>query len=187
MLLVYLPLFLLPTCSYPSYSSYKPSLLFLLLFAPTTVQLKVIANLSRRTRVAEEPLYDTVAAEEEQEDEYDNHLLYGRGGEKRGEREKASLSSTGGEGSLTSPSLARRGLREEEEGNYVNIQYFLTHTQVRQSCPVSFFIKVFTSERSPELLNTVECLIKLIYFVKACQKYDLSNFLFCNCCCNVRW
>ena len=75
----------------------------------------------RRTKAAEEPLYDKVAADEEQEDEYDNHLLYGG-------RAPLLSSSTDTAGS---PSPARRaGGGEEEEGNYVNIQYFLHATQV---------------------------------------------------------
>ena len=71
----------------------------------------------RKAKAAEEPLYDTVAAEEEPESEYDNHLLYG----------EQSLASS------TDPASPERRRREtEEEGNYVNIQYFLSHTQVGQ-------------------------------------------------------
>ena len=85
----------------------------------------------------EEPLYDTVAADEQQEDEYDNHLLYSRQGRPGKEAEVAG-----------SPALLRRvGAMEEEESNYVNIQYFLQHNaglnsldrqeSVDESSPVS--------------------------------------------------
>ncbi len=111
----------------------------------------------------EEPLYDTVA-NDEPEDEYDNHLLYtSRGSGGRGKTDTISSSGGGsssatdlgfvdeapsphasilksatsglsltGSGTLSSSeggssSSLRRAVSvdEEEEGNYVNIQYFL--------------------------------------------------------------
>jgi hypothetical protein len=101
----------------------------------------------------DEPLYDTVA-NEEPEDEYDNHLLYGTNSTtKSGGSSSADLgfdepkhhahnssslvksaqSGLSGSGTLSSTETNRshslkRGLslpEEEEEGNYVNIQYFL--------------------------------------------------------------
>merc|ERR550532_2053348 len=80
----------------------------------------------RRTqKLDEEPLYDKVAADEEQEDEYDNHLLYG----KQASSTSPLVLSSSTENDAGSPSPARRGLKEDEEGNYVNIQYFLHQTQ----------------------------------------------------------
>ena len=96
---------------------------------------------------------------EDEEDEYDNHLLYEVKGKKvvadtaaklgGGLVDAAARSSTGGGGSLSragsevlssstdtdgfsaSPSLVRKLTvdMEEEETNYVNIQYFLHHTR----------------------------------------------------------
>merc|ERR550532_3694463 len=80
----------------------------------------------RRTqKLDEEPLYDKVAADEEQEDEYDNHLLYGQAA-----TTSPLVFSSSTENDTGSPSPARRAVRgEEEEGNYVNIQYFLHQNQ----------------------------------------------------------
>ena len=107
---------------------------------------------------SEEPLYDSVP-NEEPEDEYDNHLLYGTGagaskrpGTEATDTVRSGNSSTAGEEAATgnsltsmtlssstdtenlsgSPSLMRRVVTmEEEESNYVNIQYFLHHTKSR--------------------------------------------------------
>ena len=85
-----------------------------------------------------EPLYDTVAAEEP-EDEYDNHLLYGAtqpgtkaAGEAASSPRSLTLSSTDTENISGSPSLLRKVVTmDDEESNYVNIQYFLHHTKSR--------------------------------------------------------
>ena len=103
--------------------------------------------------LAEEPLYDTVA-NEEPEDEYDNHLLYGTnsttksGGSSSADLgfdepkhhhhpnslAKSAQSGLSGSGTLSSSETdksasLKRGIslaeEEEEECNYVNIQYFL--------------------------------------------------------------
>ena len=110
----------------------------------------------------DEPLYDTVA-NDEPEDEYDNHLLYGSKGktDTLGSSGAGSISadlgfdepihstmaqsgqSLNGSGTLSSsdtdgfsaaasPSL-RRGISLEEETNYVNIQYFLQSRQKAKS------------------------------------------------------
>ena len=102
--------------------------------------------------LSEEPLYDTVA-NEEPEDEYDNHLLYGTnsttksGGSSSADLgfdepkhhhhnslAKSAQSGLSGSGTLSSSETdksasLKRGMslpeEEEEESNYVNIQYFL--------------------------------------------------------------
>ncbi len=96
--------------------------------------------------VMEEPLYDTVANDEEPEDEYDNHLLYGDGGTTIGsssgsadlgfEELKSGTLSSSTDTDALSPSLRRRAnsFDEEEETNYVNIQYFL---QKRRDAKIS--------------------------------------------------
>ena len=113
-----------------------------------------------RSLSREEPLYDTVA-NEEPEDEYDNHLLYGTNSTVKSDTVCSSgggsssadlgfdepplqsssllksaqsglsltgsgtLSSSDTDGLSGSPSLKRGISFEEEESNYVNIQYFL--------------------------------------------------------------
>ena len=108
--------------------------------------------------LTEEPLYDTVA-NEEPEDEYDNHLLYGTnsttksGGSSSADLgfdepkhhhhnslAKSAQSGLSGSGTLSSSETdksasLKRGIslnpegEEEEECNYVNIQYFLQGKQ----------------------------------------------------------
>ena len=112
------------------------------------------AGASVGEELSEEPLYDTVA-NEEPEDEYDNHLLYGTnsttksGGSSSADLgfdepkhhhlhhnslAKSAQSGLSGSGTLSSSETdksasLKRGIslaeEEEEECNYVNIQYFL--------------------------------------------------------------
>ena len=96
-------------------------------------------------KLVEEPLYDTVA-NDEPEDDYDNHLLYGSN-KKPADKSEEDIeeaaannsvhsmtlsSSTDTDNVSGSPSLLRKVVAmDEEESNYVNIQYFLSHTKSR--------------------------------------------------------
>ena len=91
----------------------------------------------KKERQGEEPLYDTVA-NDEAEDDYDNHLLLYT------DTELAKSQSLTGSGTLSSstdtdgfsgsPSLIRKVVQmDDEESNYVNIQYFLHHTKSRNT------------------------------------------------------
>ena len=130
------------------------------------------------TTAEEEPLYDTVA-NEEPEDEYDNHLLYGTN----------STTKSGGSGASSSgatdlgfdepkhPSLVlnksgsetisstetdrslQRGLslpEEEEEGNYVNIQYFLQSKQIAATAATASGSGKASNASSTNLLDTIQ-------------------------------
>ena len=85
---------------------------------------------------SEEPLYDTVA-NEEAEDDYDNHLLYTDTDLTKSHSLTGSgtlSSSTDTDGFSGSPSLIRKVVQmDDEESNYVNIQYFLHHTKSRNT------------------------------------------------------
>ena len=85
---------------------------------------------------SEEPLYDTVA-NDEAEDDYDNHLLYTDTDLTKSHSLTGSgtlSSSTDTDGFSGSPSLIRKVVQmDDEESNYVNIQYFLHHTKSRDT------------------------------------------------------
>jgi len=110
-------------------------------------------NEEAKDKLIEEPLYDTVA-NEEPEDDYDNHLLYttnltdtvrsGNSSTDLGFEEPLKSTNSGlsltGSGTLSSstdtdgfsgsPSLIKKVVEmDDEESNYVNIQYFLHHTK----------------------------------------------------------
>ena len=111
------------------------------------------ANEEAKDKLIEEPLYDTVA-NDEPEDDYDNHLLYttnptdtvrsGNSSTDLGFEEPLKSTNSGlsmtGSGTLSSstdtdgfsgsPSLIKKVVEmDDEESNYVNIQYFLHHTK----------------------------------------------------------
>ena len=94
---------------------------------------------SERTKPMEEPLYDLVASDEpENEYEYDNHLLYS--GSKIQNAYTASSTPTNvkdqslkdSDNLSSTSSLVRKTVQiEDEESNYVNIQYFLHNSKSR--------------------------------------------------------
>ena len=90
----------------------------------------------KKERQTEEPLYDTVA-NDEAEDDYDNHLLYTDTDLTKSQSLTGSgtlSSSTDTDGFSGSPSLIRKVVQmDDEESNYVNIQYFLHHTKSRNT------------------------------------------------------
>ena len=66
--------------------------------------------LIRRGKNNEEPLYDTVAAEEP-ENEYDNHLLYGRSKDSQGRKEELDENVTSSTDTSTDPNSSPKQKR----------------------------------------------------------------------------